>query len=50
MGPHMETQAGEVKCLSWGAGNQTAKGRTILIWQQDGGEDLGGDVVQKFRL
>lgn len=49
----METQAGEVKCLpsmSWGAGNQTAKGRTILVWQQDGGEDLGGDVVQKFRL
>lgn len=49
----MEAQAGEVKRLpsmSWGAGNQTAKGRTILVWQQDGGEDLGGDVVQKFRL
>ena len=35
----MEAQAGEVKRLpsmSWGAGNQTAKGRTILVWQQDG--------------
>lgn len=49
----METQAGEVKHLPsmpWGPGGWTAKGRTVLVWQQDGGKDLGGEVFQKFRL
>lgn len=34
----------------WGVGGWIAKRRTILVWQQDGGKDLGGDVFQKFRL
>lgn len=49
----MEAQAGEGKAPALnvlGSREQTAKGRTILVWQQDGGEDLRGDVVQKFRL
>ena len=49
----METQVGEAKhphSKPWGAGARTPKRRTVLIWQQDGDEDLGDDVFQKLRL